>query len=403
MAVSLLTRPPVDLRRTRQSVGVLFGLLGATAGSWAARIPDVRDQLTGVTDARWGLLNVSSTLGSLVSLTLVLAVAGRFGPRRLALGGAVLLLANAPLMAASSSAVALVAGLLANGFASNLLAASMNAQAVQVERSYARRIMSSFHAMFSLGQLAGGVLGTLAAGQHLSPFAQLATTSSVLGLALLMTFRQLPQDVPVPPVKTRMPLRRRLCPQLLLLAVIALLASLNEGSAVQWSALYTSSALAAGATAGAATFSCFSISMTASRLFGDRILHRIGARAFLTFSSLISAAGMTVALGIGTPVAAFAGYALLGIGSGCVIPTVYGLAGNQPNLTATEGVSVAALGQWPAFLLGPPIIGAIAGLVGLRCALLLAVASSLTIAALSRRLAASPERHPGKELASSSV
>ena len=57
MAVNPHAGPPVNIRRNRQSVGVLFGLLGAIAGSWAARIPDVRDQLSGMTDARWGMVS----------------------------------------------------------------------------------------------------------------------------------------------------------------------------------------------------------------------------------------------------------------------------------------------------------------------------------------------------------
>jgi MFS family permease len=383
---------PTD-RRNRASVCLLFAALGLTSGSWAARIPDVRDQLAGMTDARWGALTVSLTAGSLFALAVTFLLVRRTGPRRLSRIGVVVLLVNAPLLAAASSTPVLVAGLVAQGFAGNFLAMAMNGQAVQVERTYGRRIMSGFHATYSGGQLTGGVLGTIAAGSGVSPAVQLTGTGLLLTAALLATAGWAPPDVPVAPAAVGgRPLRRRLSPQLLLLAAIGLLVSVDEGAASQWSATFTSHALDAGAAAGAATFSCFSVAMLVSRLAGDRVVQRVGQRAFLGGSSLVAAAGVGLAVGVGTPAAAFAGFALLGLGSGCVAPTVYGLAGNQPHLSAGEGVAVAALAQWPAFLLGPPVIGALAGAVGLRSALLLLVLTSLTIAVCSRRVLDS--RHP---------
>ena len=389
------SRPSPTDRRNRASVCLLFVALGLTQGSWAARIPDVRDQLTGMTDARWGALTVSMTAGSLLALVVTFLLVGRTGSRRLSRVGVVVLLVDAPLLAGASTTPVLVAGLVAQGFAGNVLAMAMNAQAVQVERSYARRIMSGFHASYSGGQLTGGVLGTVAAGAGIAPAVQLTGTGLLLTAALLATLGWAPPDAPATPTTAGgRPLRRRLSPQLVLLAAIGLMVSINEGAASQWSATYTSHALDAGAAAGAATFSCFSVAMLVSRLAGDRVVQRVGQRAFLTWSSLVAAAGVGLAVGIGTPAAAFAGFALLGIGSGCVAPTVYGLAGNQPHLSAGEGVAVAALAQWPAFLLGPPLIGALAGAFGLRTVLLLLVATSLAIALCSRWVLDS--RHPAQ-------
>ncbi|GAB2879165.1 cytochrome P450 [Streptomyces deserti] len=67
-----------------------------------------------------------------------------------------LALVNAPLMASASTPVALIAGLVTWGFAASLLSVPMNAQAVEVERSYGRPLVSSFHACFSIAVLFGG-------------------------------------------------------------------------------------------------------------------------------------------------------------------------------------------------------------------------------------------------------
>ena len=376
------TAPDGSARRARVSVIVLFVLMGTITGSWAARIPSVRQQLD-VTDAQWGLANIGATVGSLISLTVVMALIVRVGPRRLSLLGGPLLLLNAPLLAASTNLTALVAGLFVQGAATGLLAGPMNAQAVEVERRYGRRIMSSFHATFSCGQLAGGIIGIFAARAGVRPSLQLACTGAVLGIVLLCTYRRLPRERKL--VKTvKLPMRQRFTPQLFLLAGIAFLASINEGSAAQWSAQYTAGALDAGAAAGALAYTCYTVAMTVSRSTGDRLVNRLGQRRFIRVSELFVAVGFGAALLIGTPTAAFVGFAVLGLGSGCIVPSVMGLAGNQPGVPTGQGVSVVSFGQWPAMLIGPPLIGALAGLVGLRGALFLLVAAALSIVLLAR-------------------
>lgn len=382
----------------------LFVLMGTTTGSWAARIPGVRTQLH-ISDAQWGLASVGATAGSLVALVVVLTVVGRVGPRRLALTGGTLLLVTAPVAAGSTAIPALVLALLFQGMATGLLAGPMNAQAVEVERLYGRRIMSSFHACFSLGQLAGGILGTVASRAGLSPSRQLLASGIVLGIVLVGTCRQLPPDRRTPRLpdshtrtltsdqaqtRTERSPARRFTPQLLLLAGIALLASVNEGSAAQWSAQYTAHALGAGAAAGAATYTCYTLAMTLSRSTGDRLVNRWGQRRFVQLSEALVVVGFGVSLLVGTPMAAGIGFAVLGLGSGCIVPSVMGLAGNQPGLPAGEGVAVVSFGQWPAMLIGPPLIGAVAGLVGLRVALFTLVAAAVLIVVLSSWIRLSP-------------
>ncbi|RZS82727.1 putative MFS family arabinose efflux permease [Motilibacter rhizosphaerae] len=377
--------PSSPLVRARSSVAALFVLMGTVSGSWAGRIPGVRAQV-GVSEGRWGLLSTAGTVGSLVGIALVASLVRRTGPRRLALAGAALLLLDAPVAALSGGPLALVAALLVQGFAFNLLSTPMNAQAVEVEREYARPILATFHACFSVGQLTGGLLGILAAQAGLSPARQLGVTAVVLAGLLLAASHGLPADVPPPAREHRRGLRSRVTPQLALLGAIAFCSSIGEGGAGQWSALYTSDTLGAGAALGAATFSCFSLAMFLARSKGDVIVARLGRVAFLRAAALVAACGIGLALVGGVPATALIGFAVLGLGLGCIVPTAYGLAGNQPGLTPGEGISVAVLGQWPAFLLGPPLIGALAQASSLRVALLLVVAAALAVTMLSTRL-----------------
>lgn len=394
---------PTDPRRSRAAVSLLFALMGVTMGSWAARIPGVRGQV-GVDDTQWGLVILAAPAGSLITLLVVTRLIGTVGARRLVLPGAVAVLVAVPVTAASGRIDVLAVALFVQGAATGLLATPMNALAVLVEREYRRPIMSGFHAVFSIGQLAGGLAGAVAADAGVSPARQLSVSGVVLGAALLGLARWVPRDHPSlspPPTAAERATaatrrgRRALTPQLLLLAAMALLSSINEGAAVQWSAQYGAVAGAAGASVGALVFSTFSVAMTAARLRGDRLAGRWGRVRFVRVSALVAGLGMAAGLLWGGTAGAFLAFALLGVGSGCIIPTVMALAGNQPGIQAGRGVAVASLGQWPAFLLGPPVIGALAGVIGLRMALGLVVVCALLIAVAAGRLRdpGQPERH----------
>ncbi|MEU2985867.1 MFS transporter [Micromonospora aurantiaca] len=383
--------PPVprSAARARWSVALLFVIMGLAIGGWSARVPEVRDAV-GVGNTGWGLANIATNAGELVSLVVVAVLISRINTRRLALAGAALILVNAPLLAASTTVVALVGGLAVWGFAANLLATPMNAQSVEVQKRYGRPILSTFHAGFSIGMLAGGLCGTGAAAIGMSPSAQMAVTSVLLGALLVGTHRWLP-DTPRQETKDgedRRRLRDRFTPQLLLLAVIAFLASFIEMAGAQWSALYATEVAGAAAVLAAATYTCLSLAATVARLFGDRLAGRFGRIRFVRLSALVATAGVALPVAYPHPAAVMAGFGLLGFGLACVTPTVLGFAGEQPGLTSGEGVSVVAMGQWPGALLAAPVIGLLAGALDLRSAFVVVAVMAIAVVALIGRVRA---------------
>uniref|UniRef100_UPI00235EEAEA MFS transporter n=1 Tax=Rubrobacter calidifluminis TaxID=1392640 RepID=UPI00235EEAEA len=149
------------LRAARFAVAVVFFLNGFGFSNWVVRIPAVRDHL-GLDKGTLGLALLGASVGSLISMPLVGGLAARFGSRPvvgvMAAGFCVVL----ALPGFAGGAVALALSLVVVGVFMGGLDVSMNTQAVAVERGYGRPIMSSFHAMFSLGGLAGSVVGGVA-------------------------------------------------------------------------------------------------------------------------------------------------------------------------------------------------------------------------------------------------
>ncbi len=381
----------VELRRARLAVSVLFVLAGAVMGGWAGRIPSVRDQL-GVSNGEWGLIVLAAPVGVLASLLVLSRVIDRTGARTPSVAGAVGMLVLVPIAALATEPWLLIVCLLVLGLAQGLLFGPMNALAVEVERGYGRSIISSFHFWYSGGQFLGGLLGVAAGMLQFSAALQLAASSLLLAALFLVTLRFLPDthragpaDPVLPDSPEAAPARsgvRTWTPQLLLLAAIALLTSVNEGGAVQWSALY-SVELGGGVALGSLTLVCYSLAIAAARLVGDQVVETIGRRRFLQLSAAISVLGLGIGLLTGTVAGALIGFACLGVGSGCIVPTVMTLAGNQPELPSATAVALISIGQWPAFLLGPPIIGGLAELFGLRAALAVVVLSAAVIIVLA--------------------
>lgn len=364
------------------AVSLVFIALGGTQGGWMARIPAIRDQV-GVDTAQWGLLSSSSAAGDLVAIVLITVLIGRVSTRLLSLAAAALVLLNAPVLAGASAVPALVLGLTVWGLSATFLATPVNALAVAVERHQGRPLMSGFHASYSVGVLAGGALGTLAAATGVSPGVQMAISSGVLGALLLAWSHWLPQDAPVPKEQRR-PLSDRFTPQLVLLACIAFLGAFAEGAASQWSSVYTADYLDEGAALGAATYTSFSVAILACRLLGDRFAARLGRRGFLRLSLVTLALGMTLVVSLPALWPAVTGFVVAGLGIACVLPSAIALAGRQPGVPAGEGVSVITIGQWPGFLLAGPAVGLLAGATSLRLALGALIVSSLVAAVVAR-------------------
>jgi MFS family permease len=155
--------------------------------------------------------------------------------------------------------------------------------------------------------------------------------------------------------------------RLTLLSALGFAALLCEGAASDWSAVYLRVVLAASAGVAGLGYVAFSVAMILGRLTGDRLTTAIGPRRLFRSSCVVATVGFGIGLLVGTTVSVVAGFGFLGLGLACGAPLVFSEAGRHGD----PGPSVATVttGSYLGFLAGPPIIGAIADIVGLHWAL----------------------------------
>jgi MFS family permease len=374
-------------RQARGAVTAIFFLNGLIFGSWAARIPAVRDHV-GLSDGELGIALACGAIGSIIAMPIAGGRAARIGSRRATRVAFASMCAITAVVALAPSLPALCALMLLFGAAMGSLDVTMNAHGVAVERAYGRAILASFHASFSLGGLAGGALGALAAAADVDVRAHLAivaTLTAIVGLSWSRYFLGAEADAVghADPVFVRPPRR------LLALGALAFACLLIEGASADWSGVYLRDELGTTAAIAALGFTAFSVTMTVGRLVGDRLVDRFGPTTIVRAGGSIAALGFGLALLVAQPVAAIAGFACLGAGMSGVVPIVFRASGHVPGMAAGVGLAAVSSTGYLGFLVGPPTIGGIAELVGLPAALvvLVVLASVVALLAATTRLA----------------
>ena len=153
-------RPPATFppaASARLAVSVLFFVNGAVFAAWAANIPAVQHALN-LEPGPLGLVLLAVPAGAMAGMPLSGWSAPALGSRRVAIISALVFCAALPLLALAPDPALLALALCVFGAAGGATDVTMNAQASEVERLCGRPIMSSFHALFSLGGLAGSGL-----------------------------------------------------------------------------------------------------------------------------------------------------------------------------------------------------------------------------------------------------
>ncbi|MGP2436183.1 MFS transporter [Streptomyces sp. JW3] len=378
--------------RGRVATSLLFLLFGTALGTWTSRIPAVKSHLD-LGDGQFSLALMAFAVGAIAGMLVLGRLADRFGSTRVMVPTAVLegVLLVPP--AYVDSLAGLNVTLFLFGLTHGTLNIAMNANAVQVQVAYGRPIMSSFHAVYSIGGFLGAAVGGLLARQDVGPDVTFITVGvGVLVLAGWSALWALPEDRPVPPDPAG---TRRTGPHakgsvvsldLLFLGALAMCALVGEGTAADWSAVYMHESLGSSAATAATAFAAFSIAMTAGRLLGDRLAARFQPVPLVRASAVLASVGMLAALLIGHPVAGAIGFACMGAGMSCIAPQVYSAAGQRDPARAGAALSLVVSLGYAGFLVGPIVVGSVSTVTGLPTALAVPALLVLCVAVGARAL-----------------
>jgi MFS family permease len=354
---------------SRLAVLVAFFINGAMMATWVSRIPAIQSKLN-LSEGQLGIVLLGMSVGVLASLSLAGGLIARFGSNKVTLIGALVMAAALPFLALAPNMVTLWIVLFSFGAMMSLMDISMNEQAVLVERKVGKPLMSSFHAAYSVGGLAGALIGAgMASIQGLTTLFHFLIISLVFGIAMAAAFRHLL------PAKAEAEERRAVfsLPERALwgLGAIAFCSAISEGAISDWSAVYLAQVMQTNASFAALGFAAYSLTMTLGRLVGDSLSKKWAPSIIVRFGGLVAGLGLLAIVLTKEPAIALIGFAAIGLGLANIIPLAFSAAGNFPGISAGSGIAGVATIGYAGFLAGPPFIGLIAENTSLRIALIL--------------------------------
>lgn len=391
------TSPASGLSRARTAVGVCFFVNAVLYANVVPRLPEVKAEL-GLSNSSLGAAIAAMPLGALVAGLSAAALMRRFGSARVATSGLVVLAVAVFGVAVAPTWGALAAAFLVAGALDAIVDVSQNAHGLRVQRLYRRSILNAFHGIWSIGAVAGGLIGSAAAGLDVPLAWHLGGVAVVFSTIALVVFRaMLPgaddSDRAEPaaaeahrPVRTGRSARRAALAALAALGVLAAGGAFVEDAGASWSALYLRTELGAAAALAGLGFVALQVAMTVGRLTGDRVVDHYGQRRVAQVGGVLIAAGLGLALAVPSIATTLVGFALAGLGVATLVPAVYSAADELPGLAGGSGLTVINWLLRIGFLVSPVVIGVLADATSLRIALLTVVAAGIVTVLLSGTL-----------------
>jgi MFS family permease len=382
-------RTPAEItdagRWMRNAVIATFFVQGFLFASWTAHIPHMKDHLH-LGDGALGIALLGAPVGSMLAMLAVSRLLPKFGSRRVVRVALVGYCFAGPLVGLSSSLVTFFIAFLLWGIFQGSLDVSMNAQAIAVEGHVGRRLMPGFHGSWSMGSLAGAGVGVLGVGLGWSLSEQLLIFAvPCLFVVGWLSTRMIPDDrarvdgSSDPKAKARWTLLQK---AIVVLAAIAFADMFCEGAVADWTAVYLHGTLHTSAVVAGLGYASYLLIMMTVRLLGNQVMNRFPVYFALPLLAIVGTVGLGVGLIINRPASVLVGFMCLGAGLALVVPMVFSACGHIPNVHPGTAVATVSACGWTGFVLGPPLIGAIASLTSLRTALfLLPILTAVVVAA----------------------
>jgi fucose permease len=372
----------------------VFVVNGAAIGLWVAHIPWVQERFD-LSKSTMGLVLVGMALAVILAFPIAGQAIVRHGSEKVVWVGGIgcALAVNLPLLAPTPVLVAL--GLAVLGGSSATQDVAMNSHGVKVEKDLRKPIMSSLHAGWAFGGMAGAGFAAACAALGLDARITVAIGSLLLLVLLYVCASRIGHgsaaegdDAPGFTLPSR---------GVVLLAILCLLVMVTEGAMADWGGLYLRGDLGASAAIAALAYSFFTGGMTAGRVVGDWVNNRIGPVALLRWGALLTGVPLGAMLLIGQPAVALVGLFLVGLGVSNGVPLMFSAAGRQPDTPPGPGIAaVSSMGSL-GFLAGPPVIGVLADAVSLPWALATLILGAVVVFALARRATARSLPEPVEE------
>lgn len=379
----------------RTHCSAFFFAAGIGIGAWASSLPLLVAKM-GLDKGQLGVLLLCFALGAIILMVNVGRFIDQVKTSSLCLGGCLVFGLCISMVPFGEGLIPVGLLIFVAGAGFGTLDVSMNTEASQIERAMARHLMSSFHALFSVGNILGAIfvanVGALGGGlEGCLGGAGIIVVLTAICASLLALGSTISNNVH-PPAQTATPngkpkLSMSQQALVLMLGMVAFLAFLAEGGIMDWTAVYMVNNLAASESIAAYSFAVFTAAMAIGRLCGDAATKRIGHISLLKIGGSVCSASLLIMLVTRNIPITLVALAICGFGVANMIPAVFASAGSVGGRAAGRAMSIVTTMGYTGLLVGPAVLGFVAQISNLTISLGLIVLAFAIISASSFQLA----------------
>ena len=383
-----------EKKRIRIAVALVYFCMGLCFASWASRIPDIKTALH-LNDAMLGSILFALPVGQFLMMPFSGKLVTWFGSRKV-------ILFALPLYTICLSNIGLVKegwqlalALFLFGLAGNLCNISINTQGVAAERLYDRPIMASFHGGWSLAGFTGALIGLLMINLKVAPYWHFIT---VILIVWVIVWINHPFLVKGKSGANRDEPKRKFFNKpdsiLLQLGIIGFCSMASEGAMFDWSGVYFKDVVKAPSSLVILGYTSFMIMMATGRFVADYFISRIGRKRLLQICGVMISTGLFTSVLFPYLITCTIAFMLVGLGVSSIVPTVYSAAGRHSKVPAGIALATVSSVSFLGFLMGPPLIGYISQIAGLRYSFAVIGIFGLGISLLVSRIKALQDHKP---------
>lgn len=379
-----------EVIRAWRSISISFILNGIAIGSFVSRIPDFKRDLH-VSNSAFGFSLFFVSLGVMSALRPAGKLCAKYGSASITLiSGLGIALSLLPFGKISGYAFFCLT-LFIYGFLNASQDIAMNTHAVALESLSGRRMMVTFHGMWSVGALIGGGLSALFIRLHTVLNEQYLLVATLIVLLVLCTRNGfLPNSTDQ---SSTLKKSRSKTPKIILaLGCLGLCASLGEGASADWGGILAKETFGASSFIATLPYIFFMTGMILGRFSGDKLAERFGIRKILTISGTVFGSALLIGLVIGSVISEIVAWLFVGLGVAAVIPIIVSTTGSmvlkeyKDLISPSEAVATVTAINYSGFFFGPPLMGFLADQLTLRWAMLLPALLGFALMAGSRAI-----------------
>ncbi|MEZ4803546.1 MAG: MFS transporter [Gelidibacter sp.] len=365
--------------KQRISLSIFFLLSGFCFASWASRIPTIK-AIYDFNDAQLGNVLLTLPISSLIGLPLSGWLVGKFDSRKPLIVAFTLLNVALALIGVSHSIIMLIVAVFFFSFFMRILNIAMNTQSISVQKNFTRKIIGSFHGLWSSGGLIGVIFSTFMVKWHISIQQHLIIAASISLISGCIAYPFLLKN-------DRSPHGNKLIigkpdKQIMLLGILVFFAAVCEGGIFDWSGVYFKEVVQVELfTLGYLIFMVF---MAFSRFFSDVLIERFGMKRMYIMSSSLITLGILSLIFFPYFWPSIAALSVTGLGVAAIFPMTFMLAGTSQKYSAGMAISIVATYAIVGMLVGPPLIGYIAHAFNLKVAFVIFLIAGLMLIPVSQ-------------------